>query len=318
MRIIAYLFLCLTTQSGCRTRLLDEPSDGITPVDGGSPSRDLTPDLPSDLGASDAAPCEHEQYGVVLLSRIELIDPAGAHHLGAVIRLKLVFPMGACDYVATTGQHVTIGNATDGVELTTYLWRTVGGGPDCSRMVEGSRVVDVDGAQLSNLRLFARDAAPGGTAALQVQVGPRPAGACNPTRAIGQPCQLDCQCAQPNGVHIQCIPTAPSQGICARMCAEDSECTPTLPVCDTAATPAYTCTAARPGGCPHDCAFGTSCTDGVCRPAARPPASKCHCNADCPGAQYCDLTGVCFAPCFTVSACPAAANYCGYGKCGFP
>ena len=316
--------LCASSfvEVGCRTRPLFELAEtdaALDATDGGGRLVDQGVAFRPDLGAAvDAGPCSHEEYGDVALSRIELIDPAGSHHLGALVRVKLVFPMHACDYVATTGQHVSPGNATDGVVFTTYLWRRRGGGPACDLAVEGSRVVDVDGSQLSNLRLLVRDGAPGGTATLEVTLAARPVASCKPTIAWGQPCQLDCQCVQPNGVFVQCIPTAPGRGVCARMCAEDSECTQDRPLCDEAAAPAFTCTAARAGGaCPHACAFGTSCRDGACRPQARPADATCRCDGDCPGAQLCDQRQVCFVPCFTVSACPETANYCGYGKCGF-
>ena len=312
------LLLCLCI-SGCRTRLLSEAAPTTEAVDASQPPVDFTLAPLLDLASSDMGPCNYEEYGVVPLTRIELVDPAGAHHLGALIRLKLVFPMGACDYVATAGESLSPGNATDGVTFTTYLWRRRGGGPECARIAFGSRVMNASDFPLSSPRLFAMDGAPGGTATLEVRLGPRPIANCDPILTIGQPCQLSCQCAQPGGHYVQCLPIAPGQGVCAHACAEDSECVPGLPLCDAAASPPFTCTPARPdGSCPHECAFGTSCQAGACRAEARPASGKCHCNEDCAGQQYCDITGICFVPCFSVASCPAGANYSGYGKCGFP
>ena len=301
---------------GCRTRPFELDDGGAG--DGGA--RDMTM-------VDFAVRCRTHAREFVKLTALTRVDANEA--LGRTLRVRADIPLRqGCDVLADVEATIQPGGATDFVVITARAWR---GDVSCGPEQTVSRIIDMDDMPFTNLRVTVSDGAPGGTARLDLAPTFSPVASCDP-RAVGKPCQIDCQC-EAGHLLARCVPTARGAGTCAIPCHQDEDCRSPLLQCSNAPTPtapASTCIAAGPP-CTSDaaCPFGRRCLDGPggrrCRPAqATTPPPPCACGADCGFGRVCEQspTGMvqqCATPCATDGDCPLAGapapHRCAAGRC---
>jgi hypothetical protein len=281
----------LLAVASCRTQLYElrapEPDGGAAP-----------PVAAPDLAVAPTG-CMTHTLTVVPLIDLAKVDGPATPTAGAVLRVRVGVPVrDGCDVLGSIDVQVSIGNATDGAQITAHVWR--GNGGPCNQERTVSRVLNLES---TNQRIFVSDAAPGGRFALTFTLAQPTTRSCAPAPQ----CTLDCQCSD------QCVYTGEVAGVCARSCSEDVDCAAPSPHCRPTGIPSWICDAAPAGGsCDPPCSLGQSCQGGVCRPLNPPlEVAPCACDYQCGPGRICDqATRVCVIPCVTVADCPPGRNVC--------
>jgi hypothetical protein len=302
-----HAYACLALLAvGCASRI-DDPA--ILPYggrDGAVPS--------SDGGVTVSC---RDILTAIPIDTIQIVDELTALTDGATIRVRLFYQRPSCWIPATTDVVLQSNNGTANVALTTYLWKHDPlPGEECGT-INDSRVVSISDAIPAGLApiMIVKDL----ESATQVKavVAPRPMTAGCDKTALGDKCQLDCQCWSAN-LNARCLV---GWNRCGYPCAEQVDC-PAGMMCDALGktTPVFgMCTPGNQCANPPDCLRGEDCSvtpkGNVCTPFPASTGGSCACNANCDSNRICTGDGTCEVPCTTSSECPPSIPHCESGAC---
>jgi hypothetical protein len=283
--------------------------------------------IPLDAGPPEAALClGHHHQETTPLALLEPFDLPEGLAMGRAVRVRATVVLRAgCDVPGPIDVAVQPGDATDFVELTAHVWRSdlPDGACGSTSIARPVLVLSDAGAGVDNPRVSVRDAAPGGTLALVLELQP-PAKKCTAATLKAQ-CTLDCQC-ETGAPTARCIPGSAAIGACYVPCSEDADCA-AGDVCGAVdgLGLAMVC------GPPHwpvpcrdvDCPFGQRCVTDAGQESCRPvqtatPETPCSCDAECGFGGVCALNvdlAYCQIPCVTSNDCPHSQSSCVSGEC---
>jgi hypothetical protein len=288
----APFLVCLALFIGCRS----EPST----ID---PARvDLSlPQAGGDAGA-DMLMCGAHDFVEVALDDIELLGGSASANLGTALRLRISYgTRRGCDEPGRIDVAVSPGDATDGVAIRAWVFRASTACTGAPQSV--SRVVVIPADQLTNPRLFIRDASPSGTVTLTLAPTAAATTSCA-ARMPGQSCQADCECQKADAASL-CLTLGPGLTQCGYSCSEDVDCPASANFCETAA--GFLCGPSKACRAASDCSFGQTAVDCRCAPLAPMGPGVCRCDGDCGAGRIC-VGSVCMQPCVTKLDCPKASD----------